>query len=144
MKDFEQILSDVRDFQTEIDRHILDIIDANQKVVIDFNLAQLMAGQDAENDDIQPPYSPRYARYKRRRGLPVDRVNLRLEGDFYNSLLVKLGAREFTIQADDPKGKYLFARYGEQVLGLNDDHIDQLAVFIEPFLIQKAEEKILP
>ena len=97
------------------------------------NTEQLDDGMRSDKKPIRPPYSPKYAAYKKRLGLKTNVVTLRLSGDFYKSLHPKRTAPdEMEVSSNDFKAPFLTGRYGKEVLGLNEDNIDKLAARIQP------------
>jgi hypothetical protein len=67
---------------------------------------------------------------KRKKGQPTDRVTLKDTGDFYSSFQVLPFKGGFIIDADPIKeDTNLFDRYGEDILGLNDENLQLIIKF---------------
>lgn len=81
---------------------------------------QLFAGKRKDTRDISPFYAPATVRQRRKKGLPTDRVTLKVTGFFYDSiyLVVKRQERTFSGFSSDPKSKWILQRYGDKIMGL--------------------------
>jgi len=79
-----------------------------QKEVITFNQDQLLDGTDATGKKINTiggtPYRKSTISFRRRKGLPVDRVTLRVTGEFYETFEVKIVKNGYEITANFDKG----------------------------------------
>ncbi len=119
-----------------------------KKLVITLNTegqptSQLFSlGEDATGRNLKSiggDYSPFTKIEKARKGQPTDRVTLKDEGDFYRSFNVIPFKGGFTIEADTFKdGQDLQDRWGDNILGLNDENIN----IIINFYINAIQEKI--
>lgn len=97
------------------------LIKENAHVVEDLQTDQLNAGMDSEGNPIGPPYRPLTVTLKKAKGQPYDRVTLKDEGDFHAGLFLSGGAKnQFAIGSSDPKTGKLQAKYGDEILGLNE------------------------
>lgn len=77
-------------------------------------------------------------------GLPVDRITLYQDGDFYRSWRFKLHSTGFTLEADTIKeGDDLRDRWGKSIIGLTDDSIKALRIEIIPAIIDYILSKLL-
>lgn len=76
-------------------------------------------------------------------GLPIDRITLFNTGGFYYSFKLFFTSNEFKIEANpDKDGLNLFTEWGKEVLGLTEDSINKLKVYVLP-LIKDEVIKIL-
>jgi hypothetical protein len=108
--------------------------------ISEMNRRQLDAGDRADGNQVKPPYTPKYAAYKRSLGLKTNVVTLRLTGDFYRSIKPEQTAPdEMELQSQDSKAPYLLARYGKQVLGLSEENIKKLAERIQPKMLRRLK-----
>ena len=68
-----------------------------------------------------------------------ERYNLFDTGEFYNSMKVILGANYFEIEADPIKeNDNLYAKFGEEIVWLNEDSKSKLAQFLIPKYIEQT------
>lgn len=104
---------------------------------------QLFRGIDGEGRMVRPPYTKKTIQIKLQKRQPVDRVTLRDTGDFYDSLFVLYGDKEFFIVASDPKRAKLQSKYGKDILGMNETSRDILAQKIKPVMIGELRKKVV-
>lgn len=91
-------------------------------------------------ESIGGSYAPETVFLKREQGLPFNRVTLYDTGEFYSSFKVKAKRTEFIITADTAKvGTDLRDRWGNDILGLNDESIKE----INPLLIEELKKAYL-
>lgn len=128
----------LRDFQRKSEEKVIQQVRKEEPFVIFLNTEeQLWRGLDSEGRRIRPPYRPLTIRIKRSKGQPVNRVTLRDTGDFYAGTNVLYGLDEFRIINTDEKAAKLRAKYGPEILGLNEQSRDLLAEKIKPGLINE-------
>lgn len=106
------------------------------------NLKQLNQGIDALGRPIRPPYTDYTVQKKLEKGQPFDRVTLRDTGDFYESVFIEVFKDSFLLDATDVKTKSLKRKYGETILGLTQENIEQVAKIIKPTLERLLLEQI--
>lgn len=95
----------------------------NQSIV-DFNRAQLFAGEYTNEKLISPRYQNATVQYKISKGQPYDRVTLEDNGSFYRAMYLRITGDSFEITSSDPKTSSLEDKYtgrGE-IFGLNDEN----------------------
>ncbi|QNH60746.1 hypothetical protein [Hymenobacter sediminicola] len=97
----------------------------NTAFLEDANTEQLSQGKDSAGQDITPEYADLTIALKQVKGQPTDRVTLRDSGDFYTSIVTKLGGNQFELVATDPKAPELLEKYGDEVLGLSEQALDE-------------------
>lgn len=123
--------------------------DKNKEFVIELNTNEQLFkdGVDSNNtklDQIGGEYSEYTILLKQEEGLPVDRITLYNTGDFYNSFNVEVEKDGFVISANTIKGQDdLQDRWGEDILGLTDESIEQLINEIIPQFINYIRDAIL-
>lgn len=104
-------------------------------------------GIDSEGvslDKIGGDYSPVTKEIKRFEGLPIDRITLYQEGDFYKSWEFIQKADEFILRADTIKdGQDLQTRWGSDLIGLTNESIQKLSKEVLPILIDRILSEIL-
>lgn len=91
-------------------------VDQNKTELVAAQRAQLNQGLDADGEKIGPPYKPSYKAIKRRLGLPVNKVTLKLTGELHSNFKVTTVADGFMMSttrksdgfdvAEHLKGKY--------------------------------------
>lgn len=128
--------------QDNRDKWVLEFIDENKDLVLSLNRAQLYEGQKGDNTPTAPPYAPSTIQRKQRKGQPTSRVTLKDDADFYDSLGIEFGEKEFTIIADDFKTKYLKGKYGKDILGLNDESIEVLLPKLKEHLSERVKQTL--
>lgn len=117
------------------------IVDQNRAFLEDANTAQLAAGLDSEGQDIGPEYAPLTVAIKKEKGQPTDRVTLRDEGDFYSSVVLNLDRDRFELVATDPKTPALVEKYGEEILGITEENLEEFRDdYVRPELELKTRE----
>lgn len=106
--------------EKEVDKQITNILNANKSYLIELNTSQLVEGKDSHGDSMGTtiPYrSAKYATYKHQinplPGLGVP--DLRLTGDYWDSIRAIIKARQVQMIATDSKASQL-ARY--EAIGL--------------------------
>ena len=115
-----------------------------QEFIIDLNTeGQLREGLDslgASLSDIGGEYSALTLKISKSKGRPKKSpsiVDLHDEGDLYKSFRIIIKPKSFVIAADTDKGDTdLLQRYGKDVLGLSDEHLQ--------LVIDAIRQKIIP
>lgn len=117
------------------------VVRQNVAFLEDANTAQLAAGLDSDGHAIEPEYAPLTVDIKQQKGQTSDRVTLRDSGDFYSSIIAQVDATEFEMVATDMKTPALLEKYGDEVLGLTDAHVDEFRQdYVRPELELKTRE----
>jgi hypothetical protein len=77
-------------------------------------------------------------------GLPFDRVTLYQEGDFYKTWKFIQHDDSFILRADTIKdGKDLRERWGDDIIGLTNESISELALEALPYVIDEVRRALL-
>lgn len=134
----------LKKFQGEAEERVIEQVRKNE----DFALFlvtedQLFKGFDSEGRRIRPPYAALTRQIKRAKRQPTDRVTLRDTGAFYEGMEMLYGSDEFTIINIDAKTPKLRAKYGRDILGLNEQSRDLLALKIKPDLLDDFKKTVL-
>lgn len=127
------ILADIDIFEI-----IAEVIEENKQDIVDFNLKQLNAGNDANDKSLGE-----YANFDyKRRFAPVD---LLLTGDFRSEIdaIVPPAQNELIIAGFDWKTPILQGKYGNDILGIAESNWDDFINFLEPLIIEKYIQKWL-
>lgn len=114
-----------------------------EQLVTSLNRAQLQnSGTDNQSRVIRPAYTRRTVQIKRAKGQPTNRVTLRDTGDFHDSIKADFTGDEITLSATDPKTRELLAKYGPEVLGLDDASVDLLTQRLLPIMQAELRKRL--
>lgn len=120
---------------------VLEVAQANNYVLEDANTAQLEAGLDADGRQITPEYAELTVDIKTAKGQPTDRVTLRDRGDFYAGIVAQVRGQELEMVGTDSKTAKLQEKYGDDILGLSEQAIDEFREdYVRPELEAKTRE----
>ena len=111
-----------------------------QNMIVELQKEQLLQGKGSTGNDIEPQYrSASYSAMKQRmNNSPVYRTpDLKLTGAFYRAIRFDSGKMNLT--SSDAKTASLKEKYGEGILGLNEDSLEKL----RPDYIQKVIERFV-
>lgn len=99
--------------------------------IVDMNVSQMEEyGQDSRGvefgDYSDASYEMGYPQMKAAMGREGRFINLHNEGSFHEGMDVRISGGGIDIYSRDPKTDKLIKRYGVDIFGLNDEHMDQL------------------
>ena len=105
--------------------------DSTQAQIIDWNVYQMeKMGEDsmgnAFGDYSDWSKAVKYPEEKAAIGAESRFINLHFEGGFHKSIGIDVAGSRIKIKADDDKTPLLIEMFGEDILGLNDEHFDEL------------------
>ena len=124
--DVIEMINNLKELTPErMERLLLLAIKKNENALIDYNIGQLLKGQDSLGKVLDPPYaSASYSEFKLHLN-PLGVVDLKVTGDFHNSIFIN--ANDFPILFDsrDKKAPELLAKYSEDVLGVQDKNLEE-------------------
>jgi hypothetical protein len=90
--------------QSEILPIVRKACEGEREAIVDLNRTQLELGENAEGVLMNGgEYSEHYAAFRRRKGLPTDRVCLLLGGDLQDKMRVEFSETGFSVVTDDWK-----------------------------------------
>lgn len=120
----------------------------NQVRVIELNTdEQLYEGIDSTGvqlSEIGGEYTEFTKAQKASEGLPTEWVTLFQTGDFYDSFRVNVQRDGFEIEANTIKERQdLQDRWGDDILGLTDDSLTEIAAYIAQDLINRILHELL-
>jgi len=131
------------------------IVAKDKKILEDDNRKQLnFAGIGSDGQELayignrKSPlgdvYTKQYEKYKDGVGGQTSYVDLRLTGEFQKSIqLLRTGENEWTFDASDKKFEWLKAWYGEQILGVTEEFLQEFATDnMQPELQNKVDKYI--
>jgi hypothetical protein len=122
---FDNLIKDLRELDSKQNDIAKAVIKDTDEEVIDTLQDQLFSGKSGSGSDITPKYTPFTKFLKGLKGQPTDRVTLKDTGKFYKSQKVKFTGKGFDTIATDPKTKDLTEKYGEEVLMLSEESLDE-------------------
>ena len=142
-KETKGFIKRVREIKALINPTLKQVFTVKKAEVIKINTEQQLydKGENALKISlkIKNPYAFRTKLAKRRKGQPTDRVTLKDTGAFYSSFKVIPRNNEVEITATAEYTKYLLDKYGEEILGLQEEF---LKTFYEDNIEPKLEKKI--
>lgn len=135
-------------FQNKVNDQIKRIILSLETIVTEMNTEDQLFDQgiNSEGESIisYAPYSDITIEIKRELGQPVDRVTLRDEGDFHDSFELEEAETGVLIVAKDTKTDELIFQYGDSIIGLTEDNLEELAfVYVLPKLLEYLNGLVL-
>ena len=117
--------------------------------VLTANKTQLYAkGKTSKGKDLGK-YSPYTEEVKKSKGQRLDHITLSDTGAFYESFKLIIGKNSFEITADgikvDDYGNItdLLYEYGEDVLGLDQEHLQDFVIMLTNEMIKHIERKLI-
>lgn len=126
-----------------VEPFLMQTLKGREAEIEDLNLAQLEAGKDSTGKAIKPDYTPFTKAIKQAKGQPSDRVTLKDEGDFHKSITYKVEQKALAYDATDPKTEALEDKYGEEILGLDEASLGEVANMILDSIYQQTKDYLL-
>lgn len=135
MKAINDLIKKVRAMERSINPTIRKTINSNKKAIrTQITERQWYLGVDADNEVIEPFYTPFTVELKNLAGQLSDRVTLRDTGALYRSITVKAHKETVSFDTNRPYFDKLQDKYdNNRLLGLNEGYINKF-----------AKEEILP
>lgn len=113
-------IKDLSELQKNLGTLAAESFDETKDNFKKLNNVQMYNGQDAEGNDISPPYAASTVRIKKKKGQPYDRVTFKDTGSFYDQYTLKVSGENLELGSAVDYAKYLEQRSGTQIYGLND------------------------
>ena len=142
---FDNAKAAIRDFKAQINPTIQRTFEENKLVIHDFQVNKQLfeKGQDSKGSIIRPAYSPITIKLKRKKGQPTDRVTWKDTGHLHKSIKVIPKGDEVEITTDVSYAKYLFKKYGDDVLGIQEELLKEFVQgYILPNLKLLSDDKL--
>ena len=141
---FDDIIKDLRSLEARQDDIAKDVIKATDDQVVEKLNDQQFSGKKGDGSDITPKYTPFTKFLKKQKGQPTDRVTLKDTGKFHKSQKVKFTNKGFDTVATDPKTSDLVEKYGDEILELSEESLDEYRneTFDDKF-IEEAQKFLL-
>jgi hypothetical protein len=120
---------------------IEEVLNELKDDIAEMNRQQMLRGETSKGGPILPEYADSYLKTKRKLSQP-SYVTLFKTGDFHSSIKTEVTRKRFELIATDEKTEKLLAKYGEDVLGLNDQNLKIIKDKIADRLNSKFKEAI--
>ena len=113
-----------------------------EDTIIDMNISQLYdSGERRDGKKITPEYAPETVAIKKKKGQPTNRVTLRDTFEWQASFWIQYYPDGFEIKASDWKTERLTQKYGDEILGLQDEMVKYLCANLYlPHLIEELKK----
>lgn len=118
-------------------------IEETKDEIIERQKEQLRYGLNSKGEKIGKYKNPAYARKKSSMNplAGFGNVDLKLTGAFVGGIKVDVGNEVFTTESLDSKAEGLEAKYGNDILGLDEDHKKGYVKNLRPVFLKKVRSK---
>lgn len=139
MSVFDEARAKLEEVRNSVNKLVQETFEEHKSLIIHYNADEQMykLGQDAKGSIIRPAYRPATIRLKRKKGQPTDRVTLKDTGRFHKTLIVTPKENYVEISSDLEYAKYLFKKYGDDVLGIQEELLKE---FVTRYVVPKIQE----
>lgn len=121
------LIGKLEDYRDNIYSYLEAATTEAEDTIIDMNISQLYdSGERRDGTKITPAYAPETVAIKKKKGQPTNRVTLRDTFDWQASFWVQFYPDGFEIKASDWKTERLTQKYGDEILGLQDEMVKYL------------------
>lgn len=121
------LIGKLEDYRDNIYSYLEAATIEEEDTIIDMNISQLYdSGERRDGKKITPEYAPETVAIKKKKGQPTNRVTLRDTFDWQASFWVQFYPDGFEIKASDWKTERLTQKYGDEILGLQDEMVKYL------------------
>ena len=142
---FSEARRKLDEMRENVNRLVRETFDEHKSLIIHYNADEQMykLGQDSKGSIIRPAYRPATVRIKKAKGQPTDRVTLKDTGRFHKNLIVTPKEDYVEISSDVEYAKYLFKRYGDDVLGIQEELLKEFVVrYVVPKIQEDAKQRL--
>lgn len=134
----------LRKFDEVLGKELVKLVLAHEEDVISAITEDQLYDKGINGDEVEimsyRPYAPSTIKRKKKKGQPTNRVTLKDTGKWYKSLKLIYDIDGFYIVSTDDKHKYLKERYGEKILKLTREHLNELIHNLRPELAEKLKD----
>ena len=136
------LIGKLEDYRDNINSYLETATMEAEDTIINMNISQLYdSGERRDGKRITPEYAPETVAIKKKKGQPTNRVTLRDTFAWQASFWVQYYPDGFEIKASDWKTERLTQKYGDEILGLQDEMVKYLcANFYLPHLIEELKK----
>ena len=121
------LIGKLEDYRDNINSYLEAATIEAEDTIIDMNISQLYdSGERRDGKRITPEYAPETVAIKKKKGQPTNRVTLRDTFEWQASFWVQYYPDGFEIKASDWKTERLTQKYGDEILGLQDEMVKYL------------------
>ena len=144
MERITDLIARLKDYQDNINKFMEAATIQAADTITDMNIGQLYdLGENRDEEKIRPAYAPATVEIKMKKGQPTNRVTLRDTFEWQSSFYIQYYQEGFEIMAGDWKIDRLKAKYGDEILGLQDDNVRYLLENVyQPKLIEELKNAI--
>lgn len=139
----DRILRNLDELPEQIFTFVGESLEDNKEYVEDLIGLQHEAGITGTGARITPEYTPYTVAQKKAKGQPSDRVTLKDEGDYRDSITQEVERDRAVIFATDEKAEALSDKYGPEILDFTDESKKEIRGQILPDLITKTKKHVL-
>lgn len=145
MSIIDEAKNKVKQLKASINEVVRDTFETYKDVIIDFQVNKQLfeKGQDSKGSIIRPAYKPITIKIKRQKGQPTDRVTWKDTGRLHHAVMVLPRENEVEIIANVPYAKFLLKKYGDDVLGIQEDLLKEFIIkFVVPNIKKDWNDKL--
>jgi hypothetical protein len=127
-------------FRDGLNSQVREAFEQQKKLIVEYNADEQMykLGENSKGSMIRPAYKKTTIRLKKRKGQPTNRVTLRNTGKFHKTLKVVPYDDYLEISSDLEYSKYLLAKYGDDILGIQEELLKD---FVKLYIVPNIEEQ---
>lgn len=134
----------LRKFDGILGKELVKLVLAHEDEIIELITQDQLYYRGINGDEVEimsyKPYAPSTIKRKKKKGQPTNRVTLKDTGKWYKSLKLIYDVDGFYIVSTDDKHKYLKERYGEKILKLTREHLNEVIRSFRPELAEKLKD----
>jgi hypothetical protein len=137
----DKLIAGLKSLPERLNETMVTVIKENETIIVELNSEEQLFEQGITRQGVHisdyAPYSPVTIEIKKEKGQPTNRVTLRDEGDFEQSFFIEYTDTGFEIKASDWKAANLTIAYGDEIMGLTEENLQELIKqYILPELIK--------
>lgn len=122
----KELLAKIRAANSKIDDIKVKAVEQNEKLILDTVKRQMRAGLKGDGT-LMMDYSSVYADYKVELPTyqaPYPTPDLYHDGDFQDGMVLNIVGKEYIIDSTDDKTEYLTDHYGDEIMDLTEENIE--------------------
>ncbi len=137
---FENAIRKVNELRQAVNTSIQKAFDDNYLIVKDIQVNKQLydKGEDSKGSIIVPSYTPLTISIKKSKGQPTDRVTLKDTGAFHQNISIIARNDELEITATIKYAQKLFDKYGDDILGIQEEFIKE---FMDKYILEEIKEQ---